>query len=127
MKNITITNNKTLFTYHGESLDLINPPDPSNNQLYALYNSLINNTLAIYGSSRTDGSLPVFWTKIDNRDKLSRIADLNSTLQKLENNKSYYIVTLDNSALPLTIPKPIDIQDISARACYICKVERVYY
>jgi hypothetical protein len=120
MKNITITNNKTLFTYHGESLDLINPPDTSNNQLYALYNSLINSTLAIYGSSRVDGSIPVFWTKIDNRNKLSRIADKNSTLQKLENNKSYYIVILDNSSFPLTIPKPIDIQDISARSCYIC-------
>lgn len=120
MKNINITNNKTLFTYHGESLDLINPPDTSNNQLYALYNSLINSTLAIYGSSRIDGSIPVFWTKIDDRNKLSRTSDLNSTLQKLENNKSYYIVTLDNSSFPLTIPKPIDIQDISARSCYIC-------
>lgn len=125
MKNINITNNKTLFTYHGESLDLINPPDTSNNQLYALYNSLINNTLAIYGSSRIDGSIPVFWTKIDDGNKLSRTSDPNSTLQKLEDNKSYYIVTLDNSSFPLTIPKPIDIQDISARSCYICTSDNI--
>ena len=117
MEKIIIQNNKALFTYVGESLDLMKVPDSSNNELYSLYNNLINNTLAIYSTSRSDGSIPVFWTKLENNERLSRSPDQSSTLRKLDNGKSYYILVDNSSSFPLIIPTPVNFDKLSVCDC----------
>lgn len=108
-----INNTKTLFTYYGESLDLMNPPDISNIDLYTSYYNFLNNTILIYGSSRSDGTIPIFWTKINDNDRLTRSPDHSSTLKQLENNKSYYIIVSSNSSFPLGVPSPINFLKLS--------------
>lgn len=103
---ILITSNNSLFTYNGESLDLFNPPDESNKNLYYDYFKFINSVLAIYSTTRCNGSIPVFWTKIGDTDKLTRTPDHASTLRKLDDKQSYYIILDDNASLPLEVPSP---------------------
>jgi len=97
---------KLAFTYDGEEpLPLIEIPDISNYGLYIDYNNFINATLAIYGTQRDDGTIPVFWTRLKNNNDTAREADSNSTLKVLIPNHSYYIVLINNNFLPLKIPK----------------------
>lgn len=117
---IFITTNRSLFTYHGESLDLFNPPDESDKKLYTSYFKFINSVLAIYRTSRCNGSIPVFWTKIDNTEKLNRIPDHASTLRKLDDKNSYFIILEDSASLPLEIPSPINFDEFSCSKNSIC-------
>ena len=96
---------KSTFIYDGgNEFDLINPPDQSNYALYIEYNKFINSIVAIYGNQRSTENIPVFWTKQVNNDNLSRIADPDSTLKTLIPGKSYYVLCLNKSVLPLKIP-----------------------
>jgi len=110
---ILIYSSRSLFTYVGESLDLFNPPDQSNQELYSSYFKFINSILSIYATTKSNGSIPVFWTKIDNADKLTRKPDESSTLRKLDNKQSYYIVLDDNVSLPLEVPSPLTLDQFS--------------
>jgi hypothetical protein len=100
---------QTTFLYEcEESLDLINAPNENiNYDLYTKYNRFMDGVLAIYGNQKDDGTIPVFWTTQKN-DSVSRQADTNSTLKKLEHNQTYYIIVVSKEYLPLTIPYPID-------------------
>lgn len=100
---------KSLFTYNNrESLDLINSPDIDDKTLYTDYHNFINSVSVIYGDQRSDGTIPVFWTKIKNNETLEREADASSTLRHLTYNSSYYVVVLDSTKLPLKVPQPLD-------------------
>lgn len=110
---ILINNIESIFTYYGESLDLMNPPDISNFKMYNLYHLFINNVLCIYKTNKSNKNIPVFWTIINNTEKLDRIPHPNSTLRRLDNNESYFIKLINNADLPIEIPQPIDIDTIS--------------
>lgn len=99
---------QTTFVYNAEeSLDLINAPNQeSDYALYTRYNSFINGVLAIYGTQKNDGTIPVFWTT-QNTDSTLRYADSKSTLKKLDPQQTYYIIAVSNDHLPLTIPHPV--------------------
>ena len=112
-QKILINNTESIFTYYGESLDLMNSPDISNFKMYNLYHLFINNVLCIYKTNKSNKNIPVFWTIINNTEKLDRIPHPNSTLRRLDNNESYFIKLINNADLPIEIPQPIDINSIS--------------
>jgi len=112
-----IYSKNSIFTYDAEtSFDLLNPP--KNDKYIASYNKFINHVLYIYGQIKTDGSIPVFFTKAM-ESGTQRQADRNSTLTALEPNKTYYIVLSSDEILPLTIPTNITSEEfLSTYYCH---------
>jgi len=107
-----IHNIKSTFVYSGGSeLDLINPPEISNYQLYVDYSNFINNVIAIYGDQRLDERIPIFWTKQQSNDTTLRIADHDSTLRSLKPGNIYYIICLNDTVLPLHIPETVNSRE----------------
>jgi hypothetical protein len=99
---------KSLFTYtNKETLDLLHSPSVDDIGLFTDYHNFINSVLVIYGNQKSDGSIPVFWTRIANTETLEREADPNSTLKELNYNNSYYIHVIEDK-LPVKIPQQLD-------------------
>ncbi len=98
-----------IFKYDGEtSFDLFNSPQDSKGK--SEYNKFINSILYVYGQTKFDGTIPVFFTKII-PSTTQREPDRGSTLSSLDPNKTYYIVLISEENLPLTIPKNIDSEE----------------
>ena len=111
-----ITSQYTIHRYVGrEPLDLMTPPTAvgSGTSILAqssqdhdiLWNRLIDNTLTIHATEIADGSIPVFFTSLDENDTSSRIPNTNSTLQELSPGHSYYFIMRSQSNLPITLPE----------------------
>jgi len=97
--------NQFFVTYYtgSESLDLMNIPSEFNNnfKLKAEYNRFLEGINTIYGTQKSNGSIPVFWT-IPSGSKY--VPNPDSTLTSLEPKQSYYFIARDDSYLPLNIP-----------------------
>jgi hypothetical protein len=98
-----------IFKYDGEtSFDLFNAP--SNYKVQSNYYKFINNVLYIYGQTKSDNTIPVFFTKtIPSTTK--REPDTGSTLRNLDPQQTYYIVLSSEENLPLIIPKNINSEE----------------
>lgn len=110
-----IYSKNAIFKYDGEtSFDLLNPPkikDTSN------YYKFINSVVYIYGETKFDGTIPVFFTKII-PSTTQRQADQNSTLTSLDPQKTYYIVLSSETNLPIQVPYNITSEEfLSIQYC----------
>lgn len=104
-----IYSKNTIFKYDGEtSFNLFNPP--KNLKDRSDYYKFINNVLYIYGPTKFDETIPVFFTKVI-PSTTQREPDTNSTLQSLDPEKTYYVVLLSEENLPLNIPKNISSEE----------------
>jgi hypothetical protein len=98
-----------IFKYDGEtSFDLFNSPVNSKDR--SDYYKFINNVLYIYGQTKFDNTIPIFFTKVI-PSTTQREPDTNSTLSSLDPGQTYYIVLLSEENLPLIIPKNIDSEE----------------
>lgn len=68
---------------------------------YNLWQTFISNIATIYSTQSVDGSSQIFWTLPSGN---SYIGNPNSTLKKLEKNKSYYFILRDYPNHPIRIP-----------------------
>lgn len=101
---MNITSQFFLLHYRGQgSLNLMAVPTSFQNDtiLIADYNNFIQGISTIYGSQDSAGTIPVFWTEISG---YNRIPSPDSTLTALESDKSYYVITLNDNVLPLSVP-----------------------
>lgn len=106
---MTIYFQNSIFKYGGEtSFSLINPP--KNIQKIPDYYKFINSISHIYGSTKSDGTIPVFYTKIV-PTTTQRQPDPNSTLTTLDPDQTYYIVLISEENLPLNIPYNITSEE----------------
>ena len=106
---MTIYFQNSIFKYGGEtSFSLINPP--KNIQKISDYYKFINNVSHIYGSTKSDGTIPVFYTKIV-PTTTQRQPDPNSTLTSLDPDETYYIVLISKENIPLNIPYNITSEE----------------
>lgn len=106
---MTIYYQNSIFKYDGEtSFNLMHPP--KNIQNISNYYKFINNVSHIYGPTKSDGTIPVFFTKIV-ASTTQRQPDPNSTLTNLDPGKTYYIVLTSEKNLPLNIPYNITSEE----------------
>lgn len=97
-----ITSQYTIHRYSGrEPLDLMAAPADFETD----WNRLINNVLTIHATEIADGSIPVFFTSLDENDTTKRIPNTNSTLTELIPGHSYYFIMRSQSSLPVTLPE----------------------
>ena len=94
-----------------EPLNLMSPPPKdAENHLYADYHNFINNILSIYETQTEKGSIPVFLTQPDDSNSFGyRQPDAKSTLKTLIPGRSYKIVVLNPTSIPLRVPNPIGL------------------
>ena len=94
-----------------EPLNLMSPPPKdAENHLYADYHNFINNILSIYETQTEKGSIPVFLTQPDDSNSFGyRQPDAKSTLKTLIPGRSYKIVVLNPTSIPLKVPNPIGL------------------
>jgi len=101
---MNITSQFFLLHYIGhDALDLMGLPTSFANdiQLSSDYYSFINGISTIYGSQNSEGSIPVFWTELSG---YNRLPSPDSTLRSLMPDQNYYIISLNNNVLPITVP-----------------------
>ena len=101
---MNITSQFFLLHYIGhDPLDLMHVPASFANdiQLSSDYYSFINGISTIYGSQNSEGSVPVFWTELSG---YNRLPSPDSTLRALMPDQNYYVISLNNNVLPLTVP-----------------------
>lgn len=101
------------FVYKGGyKLDLMNAPPPTE-KLAEQYNYFLQNMSIIYGEQRSNGSIPIFYTRqtqtqIGSTTTIISSPDPNSTLKELIPGESYYFIPRSQRSLPLTIPQTPD-------------------
>lgn len=111
---MNILSKNSLIKYvSSEILNLMEaPPKDSENNLYADYNIFINNVLAIYETQTINGNIPVFITKpLLNSNSGERFPDPDSTLRSLKPGRSYRVIMLSGSSLPVRVPNPIGLKE----------------
>ena len=101
---MNITSQFFLTHYIGsESLNLMSMPSQFNNdvKLKAEYNRFLEGINTIYGSQKSNGTIPVFWTMYSGN---KYVPNPDSTLEFLDPKESYYFIVRDDSYLPITLP-----------------------
>ncbi len=122
---MTIYFQNSVFQYDGEtSFDLINPPKDIRN--IPDYHKFINSILYIYGPTKSNGTIPVFYTKTAS-STTQRQPDPNSTLTSLDPNQTYYIVLTSEENLPLNIPYNITSEEFLSSKNKDCNNTQVCY
>lgn len=97
-----ITSQHTIYRYTGrQSLDLLAAPEGYEVE----WQRLIDNTLTIYGTQITDGSIPFFYTSLSESNTAARVPNTNSTLVELTPGHSYYFIMRSQANLPVALPE----------------------